>query len=142
MPPTDLNGDPSMKLAKFGLDDALDELRRRKQWTMHFFPNPREPVLIAAVHRWQHFTDVLLLWSEDKATTYRTPNEQDRDPLAPETVSYVYSASAEWTLRVALTLDDPRTGVVPCVPMPTPPACVIPANLYRPRTIRPPMGTR
>lgn len=127
-----------MKLVTFGLDDALDELRRRRQWTMHLFPNSREPVLIAAVRSWPQCTDVLLLWSEDNATTYRTPHDPDQDPLAPTIVTYVYSASAEWTLRVALTLDDPRLGVVPWIPMLAPSACAVPAELYRPRTIRPP----
>jgi hypothetical protein len=125
--------------ANLTLDDALEELRRRK-WTMHFFgKDKRNPELIAAVWAWPGCADVLLLKSEDKATAYRTPTGSGVDPLVPSAVLWVYSAPALWTLRAVLTIEPPGTPHAPSQLMPAPAACGVPQEFHRPRTIRPPM---
>lgn len=130
-----------LQVAKLGLDDALDELRRRRCWTMHLFgKDKRNPELIAAVRAWPDCADVLLLASEDKATAYRTPTGDGVDPLVPDMVLWVYSSCAMWTLRAVLTLGSPNRPNAPCAFIPAPPACRVPPELHRPRTIRPPMG--
>jgi hypothetical protein len=131
--------DAGVAVTRLTLDDALDELRRRKSWTMHLFgPDKKRPVLIAAVRQWPECADVLLLESEDKATAYRTPRAPGVDPLTPSVVTWVYSAPALWTLRAVLTIAPPDHPDAPSSPIPAPPACRVSPELHKPRTIRPP----
>jgi hypothetical protein len=129
--------------ARLGLDDALNELRYRK-WTMHFFGKDKmRPKLIAAVWRWPEdagCADVLVLYSEDRATGYRALTPDGADPLLPTHVLWVYSGPALWTLRAVLTIEPPGQIGASNQLMPAPPACLIPPHLHRPKTIRPPMS--
>lgn len=130
-----------MTIAKLTLDDALDEIRRRK-WTMHYFgKDARRPVLIAATRRWPDYgyADVLILRAEEDATAYRVLVGPDDDPLTPHVIVYFYQQSAVWTLRAILALPPPGHLEAPRFRMAPPVSCFIPAELERPRTIRPPL---
>jgi len=124
------------------VDELLDQLR--DGWTLHAFPNRREPHVLA--YSRDHggrdhgrYVDVVILRGADRAAAFRVPvpPRSTIDVLAPEVVVWCWIGSAETTLRQMFALPRPNHPDAPSLPQPAPPECrVHPAERDR-MTYRP-----
>jgi hypothetical protein len=123
-------------VASLGLEDLLDELRRRR-WTLYIYGPKVAPELVAAVFNWNGCADVLLLRSEKDATAYRVPSSPGAEVFNPSVVAWQYHSSALWTLRAILTLDPPGHRCAPTQVLVPDGRCFLPEERRRQMTIRP-----
>jgi hypothetical protein len=91
------------------------------------------PAAIAAFHRNDHWTDVVVLRGPGQAAAYRVPTRPENDPLAATHVIWHYLANAAQTLYAILHLDPTATAARP---YPIPRDCQLPELAIRPLTIR------
>ena len=79
---------------------------------------------------------MLILRGEHDASAYRMPTFPDTDHFAPTLVCWQYHATAMWTLRAVLTLEDPGDPGAPTAILRPAAGCFIPAEVRRPVTVR------
>lgn len=90
------------------LDELLIRLVRQRFTQYAFRVDHHGPDILAYVHDWGRGTaDVVILFDERLACAYRTATGPDIDVFAPELVSWWYSSSPIWTLRVVISLPQP-----------------------------------
>jgi hypothetical protein len=124
------------EMARDHVEPLVREVIRR-QWTLLCFGHRGQPDALAAVHRDQRWTDVVILRGHDRAAAYRTPTQPHDDALQTSWIVWHYLANAEYTLRAVLNLS-PDTATA--TPYPIPDECRIPETNRRPIIIRPGCG--
>jgi hypothetical protein len=107
-----------------------------RQWTAVCMGRKEAPAAIAAFHRDDHWTDVVILRGPDRAAAYRVLSRPEDDPLVATHVVWHYLADAAQTLYAVLHLGPAATAVRP---YPIPRECQLPELAIRPLTIR--LGT-
>jgi len=92
------------------------------------------PEALAAFHRDNRWTDVIILRGPDHAAAYRAMAHPDNNPLAATHVIWHYLANAAQTLHAILHLNPAATAAHP---YPIPRDCQLPELALRPLAIRP-----
>lgn len=121
------------------VDYLLEELRRR-HWTMLRWGPADRPELVAWMFDHGQHTDVVILWSEDRAIGYRAPSVPGETPLDPVVVQYEYHSSALYVLRAMLSLPEPGAQGAPATTHVPRPDSRVPRDLPRPMVVRPLAG--
>jgi hypothetical protein len=124
--------DAALSASRQSAEEWVHELVLR-QWTAVCMGPKEAPVAIAAFHRDNHWTDVVILRGPDRAAAYRVVSRPADDPLAATHIVWHYLAGAAQTLYAVLHLVPDTTAVRP---YPIPHECQLPELAIRPLTIR------
>jgi len=108
------------------LDMLLGRLSRRRFQFQALRPDPHGPEVLTAVRKWENYTDVMIMFSEEYALAYRAPISPEADVFSPEWVLWWYAHKAVWTLRALFTLAPPGHPDAPSTLTPAPPGFGIP----------------
>lgn len=103
---------------EFGRDiDMCLEALNVRRWCVVAFSEPVSAV--GAYLRLPTVVDVVVMWSEIAALSYRTPRRDGMDPFAPDhVVGSPYHGPSLWVLRWALSREPPGDELEPIFPVP------------------------